>query len=42
MNYIYKNVLEKELFYENTVVLKYYIEYPSVSLGTQLNRSKNI
>lgn len=42
MNYIYKNVLEKELLYENTVVLKYYIEYPRVSLNTQTNRSKRI
>jgi len=41
MNYVYKNVLEKELLYENTVVLKYYIEYPSISLNLAENRSKS-
>lgn len=27
---IVNNILEKELFYDNTVVLKYHIEYPSI------------
>lgn len=30
MNYIIKNVLEKELFYNGEMILKYYIEYPSI------------
>lgn len=30
MNYINKNILEKELFYEDVLILKYYIEYPSI------------
>lgn len=30
MNFVNKNVLEKELFYDNTLVLKYHIEYPSI------------
>ena len=30
MNYIRKNVLYKELFYDGTLILKYHIEYPSL------------
>ena len=37
MNYIYKNILEKELFYEGTLVLKYYIEYPSIDNQGKFN-----
>lgn len=39
MNYISKNILEKELFYDGEMILKYYIEYPSISgnLSENLN-----
>ena len=30
MYYVSKNILEKELFYEGVVVLKYHIEYPRI------------
>lgn len=30
MNFINKNVLDKELLYDGTVILKYHIEYPSI------------
>ncbi len=30
MNYINKNILQKELYYDGTLILKYYIEYPSI------------
>lgn len=30
MNYIIKNLLEKELFYDGEMILKYHIEYPSI------------
>ena len=29
---IRKNILEKELKYDNTVILKYHIEYPSIKI----------
>lgn len=41
MNFINKNILEKELFYDNTVVLKYYIEYPSIYSNTIENGIAN-
>lgn len=31
MNNIKNNILEKELFYDNTLILKYHIEYPTIS-----------
>lgn len=34
MNYINIGTLEKELYYDNTVILKYHIEYPIISSGT--------
>ncbi len=34
MNFINKNVLKKELFYDNTLILKYHIEYPSIYSNT--------
>lgn len=34
MNYIKKNILESNLYYENTLILKYHIEYPSICLNT--------
>lgn len=37
MNFINKNVLDKELFYDNTLVLKYHIEYPSIYSNTSEN-----
>ncbi len=37
MNYINKNILEKELFYDNTLVLKYHIEYPIIYSNTSEN-----
>lgn len=30
MNYISKKILEKELFYDGVMVLKYHIEYPTI------------
>lgn len=33
MNFINKNILEKELFYDGVLVLKYHIEYPSIRLN---------
>ena len=33
MNIINKNILEKELFYDGVLVLKYHIEYPSIRLN---------
>lgn len=30
MNYIRTNILERELFYDGEVILKYHIEYPSI------------
>ena len=30
MNNIKNNLLEKELYYDNTVILKYHIEYPTI------------
>ena len=30
MNYLNKNILENELYYDGVVVLKYHIEYPSI------------
>lgn len=33
MNYINKNVLEKELFYDGVLILKYHIEYPSINIS---------
>ena len=30
MNFINKNILQNELFYEGHLILKYYIEYPSI------------
>lgn len=30
MNFINKKILEKELFYDGNLVLKYHIEYPSI------------
>lgn len=35
MYYINKNILENNLYYENTLILKYHIEYPSISSNTQ-------
>ena len=35
MNFVNKNILEKELFYDNTLVLKYHIEYPSIYSNMQ-------
>lgn len=37
MNFINKNILEKELFYDGEVILKYYIEYPSIYGGMTEN-----
>ena len=37
MNFVNKNILEKELFYEGELVLKYHIEYPSIYSNTQKN-----
>lgn len=33
MNYVNKNILEKELFYDGALVLKYHIEYPSINIS---------
>lgn len=33
MNYVNKNVIEKELFYDGSLVLKYHIEYPSINIS---------
>lgn len=41
MIYIKKNILEKELFYEDTLVLKYHIEYPSINGSICENSIKN-
>lgn len=41
MNYIIKNILEKELFYNKEMVLKYYIEYPSIDRNTTENINFN-
>ena len=38
MNYIIKNLLEKELVYDGEIILKYHIEYPSI----ESNSSENI
>lgn len=37
MNYINKNILEKEMFYDGNLVLKYYIEYPSINSNMVFN-----
>lgn len=37
MNFINKNILEKELFYDNTLILKYHIEYPSIPSNIEFN-----
>lgn len=34
MNFVKKNILEKELFYDGTIILKYHIEYPSIHSNT--------
>ncbi len=38
MNYIIKNLLEKELVCDGEIILKYHIEYPSI----ESNSSENI
>ena len=37
MNYINKNVLEKEMFYDGNLVLKYHIEYPIINSNMSFN-----
>ena len=37
MIYINNNILEKELFYEDTLILKYHIEYPSIMNNEAFN-----
>lgn len=37
MNYINKNILEKEMFYDGNLVLKYHIEYPSINSKMAFN-----
>jgi len=37
MSYVSKNVLEKELFYDGTLILKYHIEYPSINISVNQN-----
>lgn len=37
MIYINKNVLKRELFYEDTLILKYYIEYPTILNNQSFN-----
>lgn len=37
MNYISKNLLEKEMFYDGNLVLKYHIEYPSINSSMSFN-----
>lgn len=34
MKTVKKNILEKELFFDGTLILKYHIEYPSIYLNT--------
>lgn len=34
MKTVKKNILEKELFFDETLILKYHIEYPSIYLNT--------
>ena len=43
MNYINKNIIERELFYDNVLILKYYIEYPSINNNETFNNyNKNL
>lgn len=37
MNYINKNILEKEMFYDGNLILKYHIEYPSIKYNENFN-----
>ena len=36
---IINRILQKEMKYENTVVLKYHIEYPEIVMDWQQNRN---